>query len=134
MTEKTSVIGRASRSQQRIQQRIVRDLQSSEGFVQHGGRECFAGFFLNLLVKKSFCVGQMTIDPVGEFDVRMNPALDQIRMLAQKFRAHDQMGSDEFSLRPEIALVEEQSRVAFPNEPRGPRFGGPGSIEFLLEK
>ena len=55
-------------------------------------------------------------------------------MVSQQFRAHDQVRSNELSLRPQIALLEKEPPVTFADQARRPWFRRPRRIKFFLQE
>ena len=76
----------------------------------------------------------MSVNPVRQLHVSANPVLDQVGMVSQQFRAHDQVRSNELSLRPQIALLEKEPPVTFADQARRPWFRRPRRIEFFLQE
>jgi len=50
-------------------------------------------------------------------------------MFLEEFGANDEVGDDEFAIRPEVALIEKNPAARFVNQARRPRLGGPGRIQ-----
>src|SRR5438270_8481657 len=76
----------------------------------------------------------MSIDPVGELDVRADPILYQVGMRVEELRVDYQESDYELPIGPESSFVYKEATVAFPDQAGGPRFRGPRGVEIFFQK
>jgi hypothetical protein len=88
-------------------QGIGSDLQARERVIKNGCRQGFAGFTLDLLVQQLLGLGLMSIDPVGQIEVRADPILYQVGMRVEELRVDYEQSDDELPIGPKSSFVHE---------------------------
>ena len=53
----------------------------------------------------------MTVDPIGEVDIRPDPVLDEIRMRFEKLCVDHEQSDDKLPIGPQCALIEKESTI-----------------------
>ena len=71
-------------------------------------------------------------DPLHGGDVALEQVLDDVGVLLEELRAHEQHGGRELAVLPQLGLVDQHVRAGVEDQPRHPRLRQPRAVDLAL--